>query len=138
MWLVDERSGVQDGYYAKCLYPDTPSGRQAGWQMLDLIVGALFPEGYKAIFEPEKSGCLTTTKQREVIRAHWAFASPKARREHLREIGTIGGKIGGHARAAKLSKRRRRQIARQGALARWARHAERTAVIAFAERHRTA
>jgi hypothetical protein len=38
MWLVDERSGVQSGYYAKMLYADTPSGRCAGWEMLQWVL----------------------------------------------------------------------------------------------------
>ena len=36
------------------------------------------------------------------------------------ELGRLGGKKGGPARAAKLSKKRRREIARKAAQARWA------------------
>jgi hypothetical protein len=32
MWKLDDVAGSQDGHYAKCLYPDTASGRQAQWR----------------------------------------------------------------------------------------------------------
>jgi hypothetical protein len=40
--------------------------------------------------------------------------------EYYREMGQKGGKIGGPARAAKLSKKRRTEIARKAVQARWA------------------
>lgn len=52
MWRCDDLSGVQDGYTAKMLHPDTPSGRQASWPTLDLVMRALFPDGYDIIFKP--------------------------------------------------------------------------------------
>jgi hypothetical protein len=51
--MVDEKSGVQDGYYAKCVYAETPSGRNANWQTLQWIVDALFPDGSGVRFTPE-------------------------------------------------------------------------------------
>ncbi|MEM7481604.1 MAG: hypothetical protein AAF481_10560 [Acidobacteriota bacterium] len=39
---------------------------------------------------------------------------------HAVALGRLGGKRGGKARAAKLSPERRREIAKQAALARWA------------------
>jgi len=42
-----------------------------------------------------------------------------ALREYMRVIAATGGKRGGKARARKLTARRRREIARQGARARW-------------------
>jgi hypothetical protein len=38
---------------------------------------------------------------------------------HAMALGRLGGLKGGRARAEKLSARRRRQIARQAAIARW-------------------
>lgn len=52
MWRCDDLSGVQDGYTAKMLHPDTPSGRQASWPTLDLVMTALFPDGYDIIIKP--------------------------------------------------------------------------------------
>jgi len=42
-----------------------------------------------------------------------------ALREYMRVIASTGGKRGGKARARKLTARRRSEIARQGARARW-------------------
>ena len=52
MWRCDDLSGVQDGYTAKMLHPDTPSGRQASWLTLDLMMQALYPDGYDIIVRP--------------------------------------------------------------------------------------
>ena len=42
---LDDAAGAQDGYFAKCLHADTPSGRVAGWDMLQYYVDALWPAG---------------------------------------------------------------------------------------------
>lgn len=47
MWQCDDKAGLQDGYTAKLLNPDTPSGRQAGWDTLQLLVDALWPDGFE-------------------------------------------------------------------------------------------
>jgi hypothetical protein len=49
------------------------------------------------------------------------IAGMAARRKnpHAMALGRLGGLKGGRARAEKLSARRRREIARQAALARW-------------------
>lgn len=52
MWRCDDLSGVQDGYTAKMLHPDTPSGRQASWPTLDLVMQALYPDGFDIIIRP--------------------------------------------------------------------------------------
>jgi hypothetical protein len=48
-------------------------------------------------------------------------AEPEAggKNPHAVALGRLGGKKGGPARAKKLSKRRRAEIAREAALARW-------------------
>jgi hypothetical protein len=43
----------------------------------------------------------------------------KAKNPHAMALGRLGGVKGGRARAEKLSARRRREIARQAAIARW-------------------
>lgn len=43
-----------------------------------------------------------------------------AKNPHAVELGRLGGRKGGKARAAKLSKKRRREIAREAARVRWA------------------
>jgi hypothetical protein len=44
---------------------------------------------------------------------------PKEKNPAAVELGRLGGKVGGPARAAKLSKKRRSAIARKAAVARW-------------------
>ena len=44
---------------------------------------------------------------------------PVIRNPHASALGRLGGSLGGHARAAALSPRRRREIARAAARARW-------------------
>ena len=41
---LDEVSGLQSGHSAKCWRPDTPSGRQATWQVLAWLTDAMFPQ----------------------------------------------------------------------------------------------
>jgi len=45
MWLLDDKAGTNDGYYAKCLYCETPSGRTARLDTLQLFIDALWPDG---------------------------------------------------------------------------------------------
>lgn len=51
---------------------------------------------------------------------------PKEKNPAAVELGKLGGKKGGPARAAKLSKRRRSDIAKRAAQARWAKQKEQT------------
>jgi hypothetical protein len=46
---LDELSGVQDGYSAHMLKPNTPTGRQAHWDMLQLLIDVLYPDGIDRI-----------------------------------------------------------------------------------------
>ena len=55
MWKLDDKAGTQDGYYAKCLYPDTPSGRQARWETLQLLIDALWPEGFQLALQSSEN-----------------------------------------------------------------------------------
>ena len=50
-----------------------------------------------------------------------AKAEPDTRNPHAVALGSLGGKKGGPARAAKLSERERKEIARNAAKARWGR-----------------
>jgi len=69
---------------------------------------------------PELGGecleCHAPTERIRVLRL-WSRA-PNA---HAQELGRLGGLRGGPARAAALSPRRRREIARAAALVRWSR-----------------
>jgi hypothetical protein len=48
MHKLDDAAGSQDGYYSKCLYADTPSGRIARWDTLQWFIDALWPDGVGA------------------------------------------------------------------------------------------
>jgi hypothetical protein len=52
MERCDDAAGLQDGYTAKLLHPDTPSGRMARWETLQLLIDALFPGGMNALVLP--------------------------------------------------------------------------------------
>lgn len=115
MWQVDEASGVQDGYYAKMLYADTPSGRQARWDMLQYVVQALFPEGFDVRISQALVGPLDEAGMKRKIR----FAAGCYDRKSVRKLMQENGSKGGKARAEKLKPHQRRSIARAAARARW-------------------
>lgn len=52
MQECDDKSGLNDGYVAKALAPETPSGRVAQYQTLDLLVEALAGAGYRVLIVP--------------------------------------------------------------------------------------
>lgn len=54
MCYLDDRAGVQDGYTAKVLHPDTPSGRTARWDTLQFILDATFPGGVDVMLIPRR------------------------------------------------------------------------------------
>jgi hypothetical protein len=52
MTECDERTGFHEGYTAHVLTPDTPTGRQARWEMLQCLIDVLWPEGFTLSIEP--------------------------------------------------------------------------------------
>jgi hypothetical protein len=66
--------------------------------------------------DPDCPWCFAPTTRIEVL----AQTDPvEGARAHAAALGRIGGRKGGHARAAALSAERRRDIAREAARARW-------------------
>jgi hypothetical protein len=63
--------------------------------------------------------CLRCGAPTERIAVLAQRVEPVARNPHASALGRLGGSLGGHARAAALSPRRRREIARAAARARW-------------------
>jgi hypothetical protein len=120
MWKVDDKAGTNDGYYAKALYPNTPSGRQAKWESLQLIVEALYKGGFRVTIEPENPDMLSAPSidkgpsTNAVVVRHW---------RHTRHFKQLGQK-GGHARMEKLSEAKRIAIAKRAARARWSKKRE--------------
>jgi hypothetical protein len=118
MWKLDDAAGTQEGYYARALYADTPTGRMATWQVLQKLVQTLFPDGFEIILKPWK-GSLDASKHRLAISFDHARYDFEARQDWMQELSKKGASKGGRARAEKLSPRRRRAIARKAAKKRW-------------------
>jgi hypothetical protein len=119
MWRLDEAAGGSSRYFAKMLYPETPSGRQSNWDIVQLYADALFPEGFSLTIKPGKDGCLAASKHRVSIRFSGVRYDLEARQDWMKELSQKGASKGGKARAAKLSGRRRKAIAKQAAKKRW-------------------
>lgn len=65
---------------------------------------------------PECRRCHAPTERIEILARRRV---PRERNPHAAALGRLGGLKGGHARAAALAPRRRREIARLAARARW-------------------
>lgn len=72
------------------------------------------------VLGPACSRCRAPTER---IAVHARRTESIARNPHAAALGRLGGLRGGHARAAALSPKRRRDIARAAALARWKKRA---------------
>jgi hypothetical protein len=110
MWQVDDASGCQDGYYAKALHADRPSGRQARWETLSLIVTALWPAGFDLQITHKPGGILTAEDHRLKV----MFAAADNNRLSRRKLMSQLGKRGGEARREKyknMTKEERQRIA---------------------------
>ena len=81
----------------------------------DWIENASEPENTDSI-GPPCSRCRAPSERIEIISRR---LEPIARNPHAAALGRLGGLKGGPARAAALSPRRRREIAKAGARARW-------------------
>jgi hypothetical protein len=68
---------------------------------------------------PPCSRCHAPSERIRILARHLAETNP-----HAAALGRLGGHTGGPARAAALSARRRREIARAAARARWSRPRE--------------
>jgi general stress protein YciG len=107
MEKFSEFAGLPDRYYAKALRVDEPSGRQASWSTLQIIVDCLFPDGFDVQLKPKIGGQLDALSLMFKTRYEQALGNGKTRREHMAEIGRKGGA----ARKANLSQEERSRIA---------------------------
>jgi hypothetical protein len=111
---MDDIAGTADGYYAKAVYPDTPSGRRAGWEVLDEFVIALFGRDFTVKIEgsgPVATGLAMQPKVdgRYLQQRHW---------RHIKFYRLQGAK-GGKATVAKHGSKHMTRIGKRGAKARW-------------------
>jgi hypothetical protein len=118
---VDDAAGLESGYLGKLLHPSAPSGRQAGWFILDLLLSALWPKGYEVVIQEkqlENSAILALGQGAKKSARELAEAIVSRRNLRLR-LAEEWGRYGGYARGRKLPAERRREIARQAARKRW-------------------
>lgn len=109
---LNDLAGAADGYYAKMIFPDTPSGRQARWETVDEFASVLFGAGYSIEIIPGHLNRKTLTalslipnpSDKAIQNRHWRHS------RHFSELGALGAK----ARNEKLSKAQRIKIARKG------------------------
>jgi hypothetical protein len=99
MWQLDEIAGLNDGHFAHCLHADRPTGRQAQWKTLQLIIDALWPRGFDFQII-EKPGATLTAEgtHRKILHA----AAPYNRISQRKLMSTLGKK-GAAARKQKYA-----------------------------------
>lgn len=117
MERMSELMGTAERSYSKLLYADSPSGRVAQWETLQLAVDVLFCEGFKLFIEHSADEALTPAGVKRKVLAeasHWNRAS---RRQYLREIGRKGAQTTNEA----VSPEERALRARRAAHVRWQR-----------------
>jgi hypothetical protein len=118
MQECDDAAGLQDGYCAKLLHPDTPSGRQANWPMLQLLCTAVYPEGFTLSIKPAPSRDPLLLKRLSSTRRKRGSGHHQRYVDYL-EMSRRGGLHSHQVRMAKYSAEDRKRIARKAARARW-------------------
>lgn len=124
MWQVDDLAGVADRYFSKAIYCDTPSGRRAGWEVLDEFTTALFGRGFTVEIRGEvvlPTGLASEPKvdARYLQQRHWRHL------KFYREQGAKGGK----ANVARNGTEHMKKIGKRGGRIRWKKVAERAKQI---------
>jgi hypothetical protein len=115
---VDRISGVQEGHYAKLIYPDTPSGRQGRYETVQLIIEALFGTGFLMQITPsdaENGRLRTALRIDKGIAANALQIRHWRHKRHFRTLGAAGGK----ARNQNLTEAERSALARKLNRKRW-------------------
>ncbi len=111
---LDTAAGLSSGYWAKCVHPDEPSGRRIRWEMLEFVMGALFPDGYKLAIEGAIGPLLSAASMRYHIKAATPEGTPTFRQK-MRGLAAEGG----NKRRDSLTPEQRTEIARKAVNARW-------------------
>lgn len=121
MEKFSDYAGLPERYYPKALHADTPSGRQAQWGTLQVIIDALFPHGFDVTITPKPGQIMTEDSLKAKLLHLQAAKDPKSQRELMRALGTAGGKRSGESRRFEAQQRRRRKVSAQhAARMRWA------------------
>jgi hypothetical protein len=119
MWKLDEAAGSNDGYFAKALHCDSPSGRIANWMTFQRYVEVLFPEGFAVVLKHARPLSSPASEHKLSIRFSGARYDVQARRDWMAEISKRGASKGGKASAAKLTPTQRKRRAKHAAKKRW-------------------
>jgi hypothetical protein len=116
MEQMSDLMGTAERSYAKLLYPDTASGRQARWETIQLAVSTLFPDGFELRLDAVECEMLCAHGTKQKILAEAAHWNGKTIRETMQRLQVL-------SRAAylqRLTEEARAEIARKAAQARWA------------------
>jgi len=111
---LNEACGYQPGYWSKMLYVDTPTGRQARWEMVEYAMLAMFPDGYDLALKPQAGALLDALSMRYHIKKS-APPGTLTFRERMSELG----KKSAVARMEKMTPEQRTEVAKKAAHGRW-------------------
>lgn len=114
IWMLEDKAGISDGHYAHLITPDSLSGRQASWKVLQEIATALYGPVALRLSNASPDRIMRVPSCTALTRNH---AIQSWMRTRLSEMGLKGGP----ARAAAMTPEQRSEAARKAAQARWAR-----------------
>lgn len=128
-----EFAGLPDRYYSKALHADEPSGRRAQWSTLQIIVQALFRNGFDLEIRARPGPAISEESLKAKLLQLKATVDPKSQRQLMRELGMRGAaRPGLKIKRRKLRKWRRRAIAKRAAKIRWEK-AKNTELVGISE-----
>lgn len=116
-----EYAGLPDRYYPKALGADMPSGRQAHWRSVQIMLDAMMPDGFDLQIVPKRGAVLTADSLKAKLLQLRAPLNPRSQRELMRELGRAGRAKQLSAGRGQQSPAQRSKIARNAARSRWAR-----------------
>lgn len=103
MERVNDLAGLQDGFFAKMIFPDSAHGRQSRWETLDIVMQALFGTDYRIKIEaqnykvPAALGTRAHPSANAIQVRHWRHT------RHFKELASKGGKARAAMDPVKLS-----------------------------------
>jgi hypothetical protein len=107
IWKLEQVAGLSEAHISKLLRGE----RLGTWQTLEFLIAAMFPKGHRIRIEPLKPMKIAPAS---IPEHHHKILT--AYNRHL--LATVASS-GGHARAEKLTRKRRQEIGKLGAQARW-------------------
>jgi hypothetical protein len=130
MSQADDVAGLQNGYLGKALHASTPSGRQAGWRLLQYLVDAIFAGGFTLTIKPvlpideiREAINRKLAVQGDVLTGQSSVESARLRgmagKIAIRDYARFAGRKGNQVRNERLSPAKRSAIAKKAARARW-------------------